>query len=160
MTLDEQIKCVGRETGLRKAVYPRFVASKKLTQEKADYELAAMEEVYKTLKALKADSGAKVAPNAAPQEVPESRMVHSLPKGGPTPAAAAPEARAKLSAPQQTEQPDHSELVERLHELYRRMGRDEDSIIGVRDMKVVLDAASALSRTGAAGAVSDGKVEA
>lgn len=54
MTLDEQIKSVGREIGLRRAVYPKFVASKKLTQEKADHELAAMEEVYKTLKSLAA----------------------------------------------------------------------------------------------------------
>ena len=36
MTLDEQIASVGREIGLRKAVYPRFVASGKLTQAKAD----------------------------------------------------------------------------------------------------------------------------
>lgn len=53
MTLDDQIKSVGREIGLRRAVYPKFVASKKLTQERADHELAAMEEVYKTLKQLR-----------------------------------------------------------------------------------------------------------
>lgn len=53
MTLDDQIKSVGREIGLRRNVYPGFVRNKKLTQEKADHELAAMEAVYATLKALK-----------------------------------------------------------------------------------------------------------
>ena len=53
-------RCVGREIGLRKAVYPKFVASKRLTQIKMDYEIAAMEAVYATLKALKLEREAKV----------------------------------------------------------------------------------------------------
>lgn len=53
MTLDEQIKCVGREIGLRKAVYPRFVTSGKISQPKADHELQAMSAVYETLKQLR-----------------------------------------------------------------------------------------------------------
>ena len=60
MTLDEQIRCVGREIGLRKNVYPKFIASKRMTQADADREIAAMEAVYETLKRLKAEEGAKV----------------------------------------------------------------------------------------------------
>lgn len=55
ITLDEQIRCVGRELGLRRNVYHRFVSSKKLTQQQADHELDAIAAVYDTLKALKAD---------------------------------------------------------------------------------------------------------
>ena len=50
MTLDEQIKCVGREIGMRKNVYPRWVANGKMTQAKADHEIAAMEATLETLK--------------------------------------------------------------------------------------------------------------
>ena len=60
MTLDDQIRCVGREIGLRRNVYPKFLASGRITQEKADYEMAAMEAVYETLKRLRAEEGAKV----------------------------------------------------------------------------------------------------
>lgn len=62
MTLDEQIKSVGREIGLRRNVYPRFILSKKITAEKAEYEIACMEAVYATLKALKASDEVKAAP--------------------------------------------------------------------------------------------------
>ena len=60
MTLDDQIRCVGREIGLRRNVYPKFLASGRITQEKADHEIAAMEAVYETLKRLRAEEGAKV----------------------------------------------------------------------------------------------------
>ena len=53
MTLDEQIRCVGREIGMRKNVYPKFLKSGRITQEKADYEIACMEQVYQTLKRLR-----------------------------------------------------------------------------------------------------------
>lgn len=56
-TLDEQIKAVGREIGLRKAVYPKFLKSGRITQEKADYEIAAMSAVYETLKRLQGSEG-------------------------------------------------------------------------------------------------------
>ena len=54
ISIEEQIKCIGRELGMRRAVYPRFIAAGKLTKEKADAELAAMDAVYATLKELKA----------------------------------------------------------------------------------------------------------
>lgn len=52
VTLARQIKAVGREIGLRRAVYPRQVASGRMKQADADDELAAMEAVYEMLKAL------------------------------------------------------------------------------------------------------------
>lgn len=52
-TLDEQIRCVGREIGMRKNAYKKFVGSKRMTQADADRELATMAAVYETLKALK-----------------------------------------------------------------------------------------------------------
>lgn len=52
MTIDEQIKAVGREIGMRKNVYPRWVANGKMTQAKADHEIAAMEAALVTLKAV------------------------------------------------------------------------------------------------------------
>lgn len=61
MNIDEQIKCVGREIGMRKNVYPKFLKSGRITQEKADHEIAAMEAVYETLKRVKDEQTAKVA---------------------------------------------------------------------------------------------------
>jgi hypothetical protein len=52
ITLDEQIICVKREIGMRQRVYPRWVASGKMKQDKADYEIATMEAVLKTLAEL------------------------------------------------------------------------------------------------------------
>lgn len=49
MTLQEQIDCVRREIGMRERVYPRWVASGKMTQTKADHEIATMREVLETL---------------------------------------------------------------------------------------------------------------
>lgn len=50
--LADQIKCVGREIGLRKNVYPRRVARGQMTDEEATRELATMEAVYATLKMI------------------------------------------------------------------------------------------------------------
>lgn len=50
--LAAQIKCVEREIGMRERVYPRWVASKKMSQQKADAEIAAMNAVLATLKRL------------------------------------------------------------------------------------------------------------
>lgn len=52
VTLDEMIKCAGRELGMRRNTYPRWVASGKMTQDKANHELACMESIYATLKDL------------------------------------------------------------------------------------------------------------
>lgn len=47
----EQIACVEREIAMRERVYPRWVADHKMTQKKADQELAAMRAVLETVKA-------------------------------------------------------------------------------------------------------------
>ncbi len=47
--INEQIKSVRREIKMREAAYPRWVAQDRLTQDKADHELAAMRAVEKTL---------------------------------------------------------------------------------------------------------------
>lgn len=51
--MNDQIKCTGREVGLRRNVYPRFISSGKMTDGQAAQEIAAMDASYKTLKALK-----------------------------------------------------------------------------------------------------------
>lgn len=43
--IDIMQKCAKRELGLRKAFYPKWVAAGKMTQEKADFELLAMEKI-------------------------------------------------------------------------------------------------------------------
>jgi hypothetical protein len=50
--LTEQIRCVGRELGLRRNVYPKFAAGGRMKQAEADREIAAMEAVLSTLKGL------------------------------------------------------------------------------------------------------------
>lgn len=52
VTLEDQILCVKREIGLRKGVYRRWVKDGRMTQEKADHEIAAMEAVLVTLERL------------------------------------------------------------------------------------------------------------
>lgn len=52
VTIAEQIACAERELGYRKRVYPRWVASARMSQEKADHETAAMAEIIRTLKEL------------------------------------------------------------------------------------------------------------
>ena len=51
--LSNQIACVEREIGLRLRVYPRWVESEKMKQEKADSEIATMKAVLETLKTIK-----------------------------------------------------------------------------------------------------------
>jgi hypothetical protein len=53
VTLDEQIKSVEREIGMRARVYPAWVRGGRMSQEKADHESEAMREVLKTLVQLR-----------------------------------------------------------------------------------------------------------
>lgn len=48
--IDDQIACVEREIALRSRVYPRWIADKRLTQVKADREMACMNAVLETLR--------------------------------------------------------------------------------------------------------------
>jgi hypothetical protein len=66
-TLDEQIRDIGRELGMRRSCYPRWVASGKLKKETADHQIACMEDVYALLKSLKA-----VPANAIPHQTQEA----------------------------------------------------------------------------------------
>jgi hypothetical protein len=45
VTLDEMVREVEREITLRRRVYPRAVASKRMSQDKADKQIAIMEAV-------------------------------------------------------------------------------------------------------------------
>lgn len=50
--LEEQVKCVEREISMRERVYGRWVSEKRMTERKAELELAAMRAVLRTLKGL------------------------------------------------------------------------------------------------------------
>jgi hypothetical protein len=50
--LSDQIKCAEREVALRKRAYPKWVQSGRMKRETADYEIAAMEAVLASLRAL------------------------------------------------------------------------------------------------------------
>lgn len=54
ISLDEQIASVRREISMRERVYPRWVESKRLAQQKADAETNAMRAVLATLEGLRA----------------------------------------------------------------------------------------------------------
>ena len=56
-TLADEIACVEREIALRRHVYPRWVAAKRMTREKADREIALMEAVARRLLAMQGTGG-------------------------------------------------------------------------------------------------------
>ena len=50
--MPSQIACVRREISMRKRVYPRWVSTGRMSQQKADEEIVAMTEVLATLERL------------------------------------------------------------------------------------------------------------
>lgn len=52
--LSAQVECVRREIHMREKAYPRWVGQRRLTQKKADEELAAMRAVLETVERLAA----------------------------------------------------------------------------------------------------------
>lgn len=50
VSLARQMRCVERELNMRRRVYPRWVADRKLEQFEADDEIEAMQAVLDTLK--------------------------------------------------------------------------------------------------------------
>lgn len=50
INIDDMIKCVEREIGMRERVYPRWIEQKKMSQEKADLEIRTMKAVLDQLK--------------------------------------------------------------------------------------------------------------
>jgi hypothetical protein len=53
ISLEEQVACARRELEKRRAFYPKWVTAGRMQQGKADYEIAAMEAVLKTLQNTK-----------------------------------------------------------------------------------------------------------
>jgi hypothetical protein len=53
VTIDEMISEAVRELNLRRTFYPSFVIKKKLTQSKAERQIAVMEAIIKHLEASK-----------------------------------------------------------------------------------------------------------
>jgi hypothetical protein len=45
MTEHEKLRCVERELEMRRRIYPRWVATNKMTQKKADHEIACFEAI-------------------------------------------------------------------------------------------------------------------
>lgn len=54
VSLSDQWKCAKRELRMRRQVYPRWVAAKRLNEFKAEEEIAAMEAIVQTLEELAA----------------------------------------------------------------------------------------------------------
>lgn len=52
---EEKLACVEREVKLRHSVYPRLVASGRMTQAAADHEIAVMESIAAMLRARTPD---------------------------------------------------------------------------------------------------------
>jgi hypothetical protein len=50
-TLAQMVACVEREIAQRRSVYPRLISDAKMSQKKADHEIAAMSAVLANLKA-------------------------------------------------------------------------------------------------------------
>lgn len=53
VTIDDMIRCAERELAMRRAYYPKRVADRKMSQEKADHELDAQEAIVEVLKRTK-----------------------------------------------------------------------------------------------------------
>ena len=54
VSLTDQIKDVEREIALREKLYPGWVSQKRLTAERADFQIACMRAVLKTLREVRA----------------------------------------------------------------------------------------------------------
>lgn len=51
-TLKDQLACAQRELALRRSAYPKWVASKRMTQDKADHETGCMASIVATLQKM------------------------------------------------------------------------------------------------------------
>ena len=52
ITLEQQLACAVRELGLRKRLYPKWIAREHMTTAKAAHELACQTAIVETLRAL------------------------------------------------------------------------------------------------------------
>lgn len=55
ITVAEQLKCVEKEIGFRKRLYPRWIESGKISPGKAEYEIKVMESIKTTLMLMPQD---------------------------------------------------------------------------------------------------------
>jgi GH15 family glucan-1,4-alpha-glucosidase len=55
VSLATQIESAKRELAMRRSAYPKWVQNGRLTQGKADHEIAAMQAIIATLEALQAN---------------------------------------------------------------------------------------------------------
>jgi hypothetical protein len=53
--LEHQLRCAQRELRWRRQVYPRLVATRRMTQQAADHEIACMEAIIHTLEGVLED---------------------------------------------------------------------------------------------------------
>jgi hypothetical protein len=53
ITLDQQVACARRELALRRNVYPKWIEARKMTAEKAQWEIDTMEAIVATLEKMK-----------------------------------------------------------------------------------------------------------
>ena len=56
ISIEKQITAIKREIGYREFLYPKWVSSGKMTQQKADYQIAVMKAILKTLCSLQKES--------------------------------------------------------------------------------------------------------
>ena len=61
ISLADQIKEVQRELALRRALYPKWIATKRLTAGQAEYAMAALEAVLHTLEQLQSQERGQLA---------------------------------------------------------------------------------------------------
>ena len=61
-TLDDMIACAEREVGMRRRVYPHWVASKKMSQARADEEIAKMQAIANHLRAQRDQNPTELFP--------------------------------------------------------------------------------------------------
>jgi len=58
-TIKELKASIGRELGMRRRCYPKWVASGRMKQEQADHEIACMDELYKLISGMESGGGEK-----------------------------------------------------------------------------------------------------
>src|ERR1041384_6141707 len=87
--LEQQLQCVQREVQMRRRVYPKLVATGRLTQAQADRELHTMQAVAETLARLLylQPPDARGSPDAAPR-VSQARRPRAPDAGASRPRAA------------------------------------------------------------------------
>jgi hypothetical protein len=64
ITVSMLVKCAERELGIRQTVYPRRVATGKMSLQKASQEIECMRRIAETLKGMEPEHSRKLKPSA------------------------------------------------------------------------------------------------